>query len=40
MQNPALQIDEIMLQRPMSVDADSLFQQQKHNKQSSNGLSV
>ncbi len=26
--------------RPMSVDADSLFQQQKHNKNSSNVLSV
>ena len=27
-------------QRPMSVDADSLFQQQKYNKHSSNILSV
>jgi C-terminal processing protease CtpA/Prc len=27
-------------QRPMSVDAEALFQKQKHNKQSSNGLSV
>jgi hypothetical protein len=26
--------------RPMSVDADSLFQQQKHNKNSSNPFSV
>ncbi len=38
-ENPALNRRDHS-QRPMSVDADSLFRQQKLNKQSSNGLSV